>query len=257
MPDFGNPFLYLHYQPDPEMKKRLKLLADKYNNPRYFEKDPIIFPRHFARLYKNKKAHLQDVEISALLCSHLAWGRREMIIRDCNRLMEEMDWRPRDYILNGTYRCDSASLHRTIKWCEIAEIMSRLKDFYKENASLESLSSDEIRVMIFNWKPDPKAANKKIHMFRRWMIRNDNIVDLGVWTNSDPSELIIPLDVHVHRNALALGITKRKSADIKTAKEITEYLQTLFPGDPCKGDFALFAFSASEKNSNFEIEVDN
>lgn len=38
-----------------------------------------------------------------------------------------------------------------------------------------------IRTAIFGSKPDPNAANKKIHMFRRWMVRNDGIVDLGVW----------------------------------------------------------------------------
>ena len=80
------------------------------------------------------------------------------------------------------------------------------------------------------------------------MVRNDGIVDLGIWKNISPSELIIPLDVHVHRSSLLLGITERKSADIKTAEEITEFLNQLFPGDPCKGDFALFAYAAVTKN---------
>jgi len=57
--------------------------------------------------------------------------------------------------------------------------------------------------------------------------------------------LVIPLDVHVHRSALEMGITTRKSADFKTAMEITEYLRKIFPSDPCVGDFALFAFAAT------------
>lgn len=239
------------------MENRLKELAKQYNHPKYFERDPIIFPRHFAQKYKNGEASLQDVEISALLCAHLAWGRREMIIRDCNRLMDEIDWNPYDYITAGEYRCDMASLHRTITWFEVAQIMSRLKEFYTISASMEGLSVQDIRERIFGRKPDPKAANKKIHMMRRWLVRNDNIVDLGVWKTISPAELIIPLDVHVHRNALTLGITSRKSADISTAMEITDYLKTIFPGDPCIGDFALFAFSASEKISNFGLGVNN
>ena len=78
------------------------------------------------------------------------------------------------------------------------------------------------------------------------MVRNDNIVDLGLWKNTNPADLIIPLDVHVHRAALELGITARKSADIVTATEITNYLKSIFPNDPCKGDFALFASAASK-----------
>ena len=226
--------------------RTLQQLADKYNDLKYFGNDPVIFPRHFKELYLQGKASLQDVEIAAILSSHLAWGRREMIVRDCKRLLDEMNWQPLKYIMENNYRCDKASLHRTIKWCEIAQIMANLKEFYKVESSLEILSADEIRVRIFGRKSDPKAANKKIHMFRRWMVRNDNIVDLGLWKNISSADLIIPLDVHVHRAALELGITARKSADIVTATEITNYLKSIFPNDPCKGDFALFASAASK-----------
>ncbi|HCT93828.1 MAG: hypothetical protein A2X19_05465 [Bacteroidetes bacterium GWE2_39_28] len=226
----------------------LQELADKYNDLKYFINDPVIYPRHFKELYLQGNASLQDVEIAALLCAHLAWGRREMIVRDCKRLMDEMNWQPFNYIMDANYRCDSESLHRTIKWCEIARIMANLKAFYSKESTLEILSVDEIRVSIFGRKPDLKAANKKIHMFRRWLVRNDNIVDLGLWSNTDPANLIIPLDVHVHRTALDLGITSRKSADITTAMEITNYLKEVFPGDPCKGDFALFANAASKND---------
>ncbi len=227
------------------MFTEIKKLADKYNHPKYFETDPIIFPRHFASLYYKGKVGLQDIEISALLCAHIAWGRREMIVKNCSRLMDEMQWEPYNYVMKGIYRNDNSSLHRTIKWYEIATIMGRLKEFYMANASLETLSVEEMRVNIFGSKPNPRAANKKIHMMRRWMVRDDNKVDIGVWKNSSPTHLIIPLDVHVHRNALKMGITTRKNADIITALEITNYFKQIYPNDPCKGDFALFTPSAS------------
>ncbi len=227
------------------IKNTLKELAARYNNPEYFGRDPVIFPRHFNNLYLKGMATLQDVEISALLCSHLAWGRREMIVKSCNRLMDEMNWQPYKYVMQGIYRCDNTSLHRTVKWCEIANIMENLKEFYKSHTSLEALSAEDIRVTIFGRKPDANAANKKIHMMRRWLVRDDGKVDLGVWKNISPSSLIIPLDVHVHRTALKMGITKRRSSDYKTALEITSYLKGVFPDDPCLGDFALFAQPAS------------
>jgi hypothetical protein len=46
-----------------------------------------------------------------------------------------------------------------------------------------------------------------------------------------------------------MGITTRKGADITTALEINEFLHKAFPGDPCKGDFALFAYAATIANN--------
>jgi len=223
----------------------IRSLAEKYNDMEYFQGDPIIFPRRFATIAQEGEATLQDVEISGILSAHLAWGKRELIIRDCERLFDEMSWKPFEYVMAAQYRNDSKSLHRTIKWCEMAKIFSNLREFYSTHESMEQLSAEEIRSMIFGQQADKKAANKKIHMFLRWMVRCDGVVDLGIWKSRRASELIIPLDVHVHRNALAMGITIRRSADIRTAIEITEYLKQIFPDDPCKGDFALFAYSAS------------
>ena len=225
----------------------LQELAEKFNHIDYFKCDPIIFPSHFKDLWVKGEASLIDIEISGILCAHLAWGRREMIVRDCRRLMDEMAWRPFKYVMEGEYKADNTSIHRTIKWSEIALILNNLKSFYQKNQTLEILEPDEYRVRIFGRKSDPKAANKKIHMFRRWMVRNDGKVDLGVWSKISAEDLIITLDVHVHRTALEMGITSRKSADIKTAIEITEYLKKVFPGDPCLGDFALFTYGASGK----------
>ena len=222
----------------------LETYARRYNSPEYFKTDPIIFPKHFCELLQRREACLQDVEIAAVIAAHLAWGRRDMIVRDCNRAFDEMGWHPYDYVRGGCYRDEDKSLHRTVKWSEFAKICRNLKLFYEENESLEILSQDEMRTRIYGQKSDPSAANKKINMLRRWMVRNDGIVDMGLWKHISPADLIIPLDVHVHRVALEAGLTKRRQADLKTALEITEGLKKIFPGDPCLGDFALFAYGA-------------
>jgi len=229
-----------------EIKENLIKLSEEYNNTEYFLKDPVIFPKYFAEKLNTGEASLQDVEISGILSAHLAWGRREMIVRDCTRMFEEMMWRPFDYVMNASYRDEEKSLHRTIKWSEFAKVCRNLKMYYENNLSMETLEAEDIRHKIFAQPHSTKAANKKIHMFRRWMVRNDGIVDLGIWKNTDPAHLIIPLDVHVHRTAIELGITQRKSADLVTAMEITAFLRKVFPTDPCKGDFALFAYAASK-----------
>ena len=223
----------------------LRRYADKYNDMRYFEEDPIIFPKHFAALLAEGKASLQDVETAAAIAAHLAWGRRSMIVRDCTRAMDEMGWQPYEYVRAGQYRDEDKSLHRTVKWSEFAAICRRIKEFYDSDESMEVLSPGQMRTRIYGQKDDPSAANKKIHMLRRWMVRDDGKVDMGLWKHTDKRNLIIPLDVHVHRTASRLGITQRKSADIRTAEEITAFLRKAFPDDPVLGDFALFAVGAT------------
>ena len=228
-----------------EIRETLIGWAHEYNDPKYFQEDPIAFPREFAGRLSCGQASLADVEIAALLSAHLAWGRRAMIVRDCTRMFDEMDWKPYDYVMNGEYRNEDASLHRTIKWSEFAGICRRLRDLYSGTDSLEGLTDADFRVKVYGQKEDRKAPNKKISMMRRWMVRDDGKVDLGLWKNSDKRELILPLDVHVYAQAVELGLTSRRQKDIVTAQEITDAFREIFPDDPCLGDFALFGYGVT------------
>ena len=235
---------------DPETGRQLREWAEEYNDPKYFKEDPIAFPTLFAKAYSAgagikdgaPPCSLQDVETAAVFAAHLAWGRRAMIVRDCGRLFDEMDWRPYDYVMSGNWRNDPVSIHRTVKWSEIADICARLKRIYSQMPSLEPLTQDEIRTDVFGQKSDPKAPNKKINMMRRWMVRRDGKVDLGLWLSTSEKDLLIPLDVHVHEVATALGLTSRRQKDITTVREITDAFLDIFPSDPCKGDFSLFGY---------------
>lgn len=212
--------------------------AETYNDPKYFETDPIAFPREFVR----RGASLQDIEIAAVFSAQFAWGRRSMIVRDLERLFDEMEWQPLQYVNAGDWRSDATSIHRTVKWSDVAGICHRLREWYSWHQSLEGLSQDEMRTTVFRQKSDPRAANKKINMMRRWMVRNDGIVDLGLWKKTSPADLVIPLDVHVYDEAVALGLTKRKPKDLATALQITDAFREIWPDDPVKGDFALFGY---------------
>ena len=230
---------------DQALKETLIAWAEEYNDPKYFQEDPIAFPRKFVDRYAAGEVSLADVEISALLAAHLAWGRRAMIVRDCERMFDEMQWKPYDYVMTGDYRNENVSLHRTIKWSEFAAICHRMKTIYSETDSLECLTAAQIRCQVFGQKEDPKAANKKINMMRRWMVRDDGKVDFGLWKNTDKRELILPLDVHVYTQATELGLTSRRQKDIMTAKEITDSFREIWPDDPCRGDFALFGYGVT------------
>ena len=221
--------------------------AETYNDPAYFREDPIAFPARFAEMEKRGMRCLKDIETAAVFASHFAWGRRAMIVRDCTRLFDHMDWKPYDYVMRGEWRNDGTSIHRTVKWSEVAAICSRLKDIYERVDSLEGFTLEMFRTGVFGQKPDPKAPGKKINMMRRWMVRDDGKVDLGVWKNTSPAELLIPLDVHVYDTAAAIGLTSRKQKDIVTVREITDAFSEIFPGDPCKGDFALFGYGVTHQ----------
>ena len=232
---------------DSQLKYTLIQWAEEYNDPKYFQEAPIAFPRVFAARYASGSASLADIEIAAVLSAHLAWGRRAMIVRDCNRMFDEMGWKPYDYVMCGDYRNEDASLHRTIKWSEFAGICGRLRELYSGKDSLEGMTDAEFRVRVYGQKEDRKAPTKKISMMRRWMVRDDGKVDLGVWKNSDRQKLILPLDVHVYNQAVDLGLTSRRQKDIVTAQEITDAFREIFPDDPCLGDFALFGYGVNNK----------
>ena len=72
------------------LKQQLIDWAVKYDDPVYFSVDPIAFPREFL----SRGASLQDIEISAVFAAHFAWGRRAMIVRDCERLFDFMELKP-------------------------------------------------------------------------------------------------------------------------------------------------------------------
>jgi uncharacterized protein (TIGR02757 family) len=96
--------------------------------------------------------------------------------------------------------------------------------------------------------PERKSTCKRLNMFLRWMVRQDDKgVDFGIWKNISPAQLICPVDLHVERVAKKLGILTRKQNDWQTAVELTDYLRTLDAADPVKYDYALFGLGAMEK----------
>lgn len=230
------------------LEEQVKEYARKYNDRAYFVEDPISGPRHFLEMTGSGGAGGKDVEVAAVIAAHLAWGRRQMIVRDIRRAYDEMGWKPYDYVMRGSYRCEPAALHRTVKWSEFAQICGRLRQYFLEHESLETLTPDGLRTQIYGQKSDLKAANKKIHMMRRWMVRRDGIVDFGIWKDTEEACLIIPLDTHVHTQAREMGITTRNATDFRTADEITEFFRGIFPSDPCLGDFALFGLGVAGKS---------
>lgn len=198
----------------------------------------------------------------------LAWGNRKTIIRKCYELMELMDGSPYDFILNHQESDLKRFLdfkHRTFNATDTLYFIHFFKHHYQNNSSLEEafiLSSEKpdvgpalIRFHDYFFSladypertrkhiatPARQSACKRINMFLRWMVRQDDRqVDFGIWKNIQPRQLVCPCDVHVERVARKLGLISRKAGGWKTALELTENLRQLDPDDPVKYDFALF-----------------
>ncbi len=115
----------------------------------------------------------------------------------------------------------------------LANLHDRLQKFLNER---EIKASPGLKFFL----PDPRKGSscKRLNLFLRWMVRKDHI-DFGLWKYLSPSELVIPVDVHIARISKRLGFTKRKVPDWKMAEEITKALRAFNSADPVRYDFAL------------------
>jgi uncharacterized protein (TIGR02757 family) len=93
-------------------------------------------------------------------------------------------------------------------------------------------------IRFFFPSPASGSACKRWNLYLRWMVRKDEM-DFGLWRAIPTRRLVIPTDTHVHRVARRLGLTRRKAADWKTAREITDRLARFDPEDPVRYDYAL------------------
>ncbi len=243
--------------------------VDKYNQPSFIENDPISIPHRFSKL--------QDIEIMGFWVAMLAWGQRKTIINKANELVNLMDGAPYDFILNHQEKDRKRFLnfkHRTFQATDTLYFLEFFQQFYTQNPSLESafltvtnnvdknvenslkdfhntffaLPSAPQRTRKHVSTPARKSTCKRLNMFLRWMVRDDRRgVDFGLWKTISPSQLLIPLDVHVDRVARHFGMIERKQTDWQTVIELTETLKQLDPNDPVKYDFALFGLGVLQQ----------
>ena len=232
--------------------EELAALANHYNTKDFISSDPVQFPHR----YQEKK----DIEVSAFLTAWISWGNRRQIIRTAEKMDTEIfRGTPFAYLMGKEweqYKGDSRCFYRTVRYADFYDIMERLYSVYQSFDDLEAcvfhyvgkgMNAAEAISLQFQGIAGIADARKtspckRLWFFLRWMVRRDGIVDLGIWRKLSEKDLLIPLDTHVHHVALHMGITQRRSADIRTAREITSFFTGIFPDDPALGDFALFAY---------------
>ena len=249
-----------------ELKEFLDEKVEFFNRPSFIECDPISIPHQFTEK--------QDIEIAGFLAATIAWGNRKMILRSANRIMELLDHSPYDFIMtssNNELATIKNFVHRTFNLTDLIYFLRVLQNIYRHKGGLETIfktyqTSDSLQPAIHEFHkiffelshekrterhvsdPFNGSAAKKLNMYLRWMIRNDNKgVDFGLWNSISPSILSCPLDVHSGNIARKLGLLTRKINDAKAVSELDKVLRILDKNDPVKYDFALFGLGVSER----------
>lgn len=240
--------------------------ATRINRPEFIGNDPVQFPRRFSRR--------QDIETVAFLSAIIAWGRRTMICRDAERMLTLMDHEPYAYVMEQGYEDldPRMNLHRTFFAEHFQWFLRGLRRIFSDYGSLDSFSAavgagkceapawklvEEMERVMRDENQGldcpqclpvnlRNTALKRVNMALRWLVRDDGIVDMGIWESIPKSKLYIPLDVHAGNTARSLGLLDRKANDRKSVELLTSELAAIRPDDPVFYDYALFGIGVGE-----------
>jgi uncharacterized protein (TIGR02757 family) len=212
-----------------------------------------------------------DQEVAGLIAAAFAYGRAEIVVRNAGRVLDAMSPSPFAYL--QTFEPSEARQrfrgfsHRFHKTPQLVALLATIAAAIAEHGSLGSLfesvycseDSDvgpsltrfveallganrvavEKKALAYLLSsPADGSACKRMNLFLRWMVRRES-PDLGCWRFVDPAKLVMPLDTHVHRISSFLGLNRRKAADWKTARALTDALLRFDPEDPVRYDFAI------------------
>lgn len=252
------------------LKKFLDKKVNEFNNLSFIKDDPVCLPHLFTKK--------QDIEIAGFFAAMFAWGIRKTIINKGTQLFQLMDNTPYDFCLHHTdndLKRLEGFCHRTFNDTDLLYFISFFKHHYSKSKSLETAFFNQQTVAnpnvietalnhfndyFFSMEdvpertkkhvasPGKNSSCKRLNMFLRWMVRNDNKgVDFGLWKKISPADLICPVDVHVARVSKRFNLLQRKQVDWLAAIELTEQLRKFDKHDPVKYDFALFGLGILEK----------
>ena len=247
-----------------ELKDLLEHKFNLYNSTNFIIEDPISIPHAY-----NQK---EDIEIISFLISIISWGNRKSIIKSGNNLREILGSSPIDFVMRFKERDLNKIdfVHRTFNKFDLIYFLKSLKNIYENHDGLENVFSKNLndefmynnisnfRKIFFSLdhekrtekhisNPKKNSACKRINMFLRWMVRNDGVVDFGIWKKIKPSMLSCPLDVHTANIGRKLNLISRKQNDLKTVLELDQKLRLFDKNDPVKYDYALFGMGVYEK----------
>lgn len=245
----------------------LALLADKYENKEFLVGDPSQF-MHMVKGDSNK-------ELLAFIASCFSYGSRKQFIPKIRKILDWCDGEITEWIVNGDYikviPYDNSCYYRLYTNSMVCDMLGALRQMLQQYGSMRMFIKAKVRerealsaiAAICKWfaehnshgiiPKDTKSSCKRICMFLRWMVRDNSPVDIGLWSDIiDKRTLIIPMDTHVVQESLRLGLTQSRSTSMSAAIKLTQRLAEIFPGDPTKGDYALFGIGVEPSHLSFQ-----
>ncbi len=242
------------------IKELLEEIYLRYNRRESVHPDPLEF------LYRY--SCVEDREIAGLVASGLAYGRVRSILNSVEKVLTILGDHPSRYLSEIPQKKLEEKLkpfrHRFTSGADVAVLLrsaasvqhshglvgNLLAELTEGAGYLEALDELTVRLGGGYLLPGPArgSACKRLHLFMRWMVRTDE-VDPGGWEMISPADLVVPVDVHMHRIGQCLGFTERKNADGRTALEITEGFRKILPEDPVKYDFCLTRYGIQNLQS--------
>lgn len=249
-----------------EIREMLDREGARINSPEFIDNDPVQFPRQYDAQ--------QDIELAALLSATIAWGNRKMICANCAKMLRLMEGRPYHFVMDEAYEeLADGNIHRTFFVENLRRYLRGFRLIFARHGSLEGLarhlhitqSESPAWTLVEGMNDAIREANggqadsrclpqnlettalKRVNMALRWLVRDDGIVDMGIWKVVKPSQLFIPLDVHVGNTSRDLGLLTRRQNDRRAVVELTSTLRRFRPDDPVFYDFALFGLGIEGK----------
>lgn len=255
--------------------QNLKALFEKayldFHNLRERKRDPV----QFAYRYDTPA----DKEIVAFISALLSYGSVTQILSSIEKALLPLGRSPAQYLKNNSLSgLWDGFQHRFTQGVDLEMIGYFLKEIIAEFGSIESCFVDcpskslEARLVFFVnrfWKssfisqfqkplqkrsrnlkyllsdPQRGSACKRLNLFLRWVVRPADGIDLGIWSQVHPQDLILPVDTHILKILRALKWTSSQTASWKVALSATERLRRICPEDPIRYDFALCHLSMS------------
>jgi len=257
------------------LREYLDTLVDRYERPAFIDEDPISIPHAFD--------DPKDQEVIGLYAALLAWGRRDVMLRKLEELCERMDHAPYRFVRTFDPDEDGDALddfvHRTFQPIDAIWLTTNLSAALDRHETVETLFAahrpaeaddttespvaamlqgvsttlltinDETpqRLRKHLARPEAGSACKRLNMYLRWMVRSGP-VDLNLWSILEPSDLLLPVDVHVGRQARSLGLLTRKTNDWTAVRRLTEICRHFCASDPARYDFAFFGVGAQDES---------
>lgn len=255
------------------LKNILESIYLKYNRRKFIKTDPVQF------LYWYSAP--ADMEIAGLLAAELAYGRVEHIHKSLDELFRKIGKSPFEFVKNFN-DSKKAGLkhfrHRFTSGDDISDLLTLIRKLLVKYGSIENLflqfynSSDKnlvpamtkfvraLRSMYADTHkcgmtrgikyllsgPDGGSACKRLNLYLRWMVRNDEI-DTGLWKKLDKAKLLVPVDVHMARLCRILGFYNGGGVSLSAAEKITGAFARIRADDPARYDFALSRIGILDK----------